>query len=372
MTTLSPIPEIIADIRAGKMVILVDDEDRENEGDIVLASDFVTAEAINFMVTHCRGLVCLTLTEERTRQLGLTQMTQVNNTPYNTAFTVSIEAAEGVTTGISAADRARTIAAAVAPNASAKDIVQPGHIFPITARPGGVLVRAGHTEAGCDLAGLAGLTPSAVICEIMNEDGSMARLPELLKFAEKHGIKIAAITDLIAWRSAHESLIEQIGERPVQTQWGTFNLTAFRDTASGATHFALAKGHIQAEQETLVRVHEPLSAVDWLDDGSAQHSWRLPQTLAHFAQSEQAAVLILLHKTEQSSEIFARLFPDAAPQTPRKWDPKTYGIGAQMLKHLGVGKMCLLSRPVPIPNMAGFHLEICSYLLPDGQRDMVN
>lgn len=367
MTTLSPIPEIIADIRAGKMVILVDDEDRENEGDIVLASDFVTPEAINFMVTHCRGLVCLTLTEARTKQLGLQQMTQSNNTPYGTAFTVSIEAATGVTTGISAADRARTIAAAIAPNAGPQDIVQPGHIFPITARPGGVLVRAGHTEAGCDLAGLAGLTPSAVICEIMNDDGSMARLPELLQFAQKHGIKIAAITDLIAWRSAHESLVEEMNARRTQTPWGEFNLTAFRDIASGATHFALSKGEISADKETLVRVHEPFSAADWLVSDATQ-SWNLPKALETLATADQA-VLILLHKTESGDDVLAKVFPDLAAKTPRKWDPKTYGIGAQMLKHLGVGKMCLLSRPVPIPNMAGFHLEICSYLRPDGVRE---
>ncbi|MDR2638200.1 MAG: 3,4-dihydroxy-2-butanone-4-phosphate synthase, partial [Zoogloeaceae bacterium] len=231
---IAPTEEIIAEIHAGRMVILVDEEDRENEGDLLIAAEHVTPEAINFMVTHCRGLVCLTITEARARQLGLAQMTRDNKTPYNTAFTVSIEAAEGVTTGISAFDRARTVQAAVARNATPEDIVQPGHIFPITAKEGGVLVRAGHTEAGCDLTRLAGLEPAAVICEVLKEDGSMARLPDLLEFARIHGIKVGSIADLIHYRAASETLVERVASRTVHTAHGEFLLHAYTDKASGA------------------------------------------------------------------------------------------------------------------------------------------
>ena len=233
-SSVSSTAEILADFRAGKMVILIDDEDRENEGDLLLAADFVTPEAINFMATHARGLICLTLTEERCRRLRLPLMTAVNGTKMSTNFTMSIEAAEGVTTGISAADRAKTIQAAVAPDAKPSDIVQPGHVFPVMARPGGVLTRAGHTEAGCDLGALTGLTPSAVICEIMKEDGTMARLPDLIGFAERHGLKIGTIADLIAYRSAHESMVERVGQQRVQTVVGELDLIVYRDRAVGS------------------------------------------------------------------------------------------------------------------------------------------
>ncbi|MBS7405939.1 MAG: 3,4-dihydroxy-2-butanone-4-phosphate synthase, partial [Oxalobacter sp.] len=252
---ISSTQEIIDELRAGRMVILVDDEDRENEGDLMIAADFVTPEAINFMAKHARGLVCLTLTQERCDQLGLAPMTRDNRSSFNTAFTTSIEAATGVTTGISAFDRARTIQVAVARDAKPDDIVQPGHIFPITAKQGGVLRRAGHTEAGCDLTALAGLTPASVIFEIMNEDGSMARLPQLLEFADRHHIKIGTIADLISYRNRHESIVERVAENDMQTRAGSFHAIVYRDKPSQSIHLALIKGTISPEQETLVRVH---------------------------------------------------------------------------------------------------------------------
>src|SRR4051812_47193022 len=242
LMSLSTTQEIVAELRAGRMVILVDEEDRENEGDLVLAAEFVTPEVINFMAKYGRGLICLTLTEERCEQLNLAMMTSRNGTSYGTNFTVSIEAAEGVTTGISAADRARTIQAAVAPHAKASDIVQPGHIFPLKAQKGGVLMRAGHTEAGCDFAELAGLTPAAVICEIMKDDGTMARLPDLIEFAQQHDLKIGTIADLIHYRSQNESIVERIVERTMQTVHGTFQVIAYRDKPSGGAHLAMVHG----------------------------------------------------------------------------------------------------------------------------------
>src|SRR5690349_13747764 len=239
---LTPIPEIVAELAAGRMVVLVDEEDRETEGDLVLAAEFVTPEAINFMARFGRGLVCLTLTEERCRQLNLPPMVNHNQSAHGTNFTISIEAATGVTTGISAADRARTVRTAVAKHARASDIVQPGHIFPIMAQPGGVLVRAGHTEAGCDLTQMAGLTPAAVICEILNDDGTMARLPDLERFATQHGVKIGAIADLIHYRAQNERLVERVGARPIRTPRGTFEMVVFRDKLTDATHLALVHG----------------------------------------------------------------------------------------------------------------------------------
>lgn len=361
MTDIAPIEDILADIQAGKMVILVDEEDRENEGDVIMASQFVTPEAINFMVTHCRGLVCLTLTEERCKRLGLTQMTRDNKTPHGTAFTVSIEAASGVTTGISAADRARTVQVAVAKNASADDIVQPGHIFPIMARPGGVLVRAGHTEAGCDLAGMAGLEPSSVICEIMNEDGTMARLPELIAFAHRHGLKIGTIADLIHYRAQSETLVERVLSKPVATAHGDFMLHAFVDRVGGTTQLALTKGEIRPEVETLVRVHEPLSVLDFLDPGSRRAAFTLDQAQAALARHGHG-VIVLMHHAESGEELVARLTADPASTRPvAKWDPRTYGIGAQILRQLGVRRMKLLGSPRKMPSMTGFDLEVTGY-----------
>ena len=361
-SSIAPIEEIIVELRAGRMVILVDEEDRENEGDLVLAAEHVTPEAINFMVTHARGLVCLTITEARSRQLGLTPMARDNKSPYNTAFTVSIEAAEGVTTGISAQDRARTVQAAVARNARPEDIVQPGHIFPITARPGGVLVRAGHTEAGCDLAQLAGLEPSSVICEILKDDGSMARLPDLIEFAREHGLKIGTIADLIHYRSRHEALVERSYSKNVKSVYGEFTLHAFTDLTTSEVHLALTRGEIAPERDTLVRVHEPLSVLDFLDPASGRHSFSLDQSLRALAQAE-SGVIVLLHRPETGQDILAALPDQAASQRPAaKWDPRIYGIGAQILRDLGVRKMKLMASPRRMPSVTGFDLEVTGYV----------
>ena len=284
------IEEIMLEMRAGRMVVLVDEEDRENEGDLILAAEHVTAEAINFMARFGRGLICLTLTEARCRQLGLTQMARDNKSPYSTAFTVSIEAAEGVTTGISAQDRALTIKAAVARNARPEDIVQPGHVFPIMAKHGGVLVRAGHTEAGCDLAQIAGLDPSSVICEILKDDGSMARLDDLIPFAQTHSLKIGSIADLINFRSRNETLVERAFSKPVQSVHGEFTLHAYTDRSTNEGHLALTKGEICADKETLVRVHEPLTVLDFLDPSSGRHSFSLDQARHASSKDDSGAV----------------------------------------------------------------------------------
>jgi len=363
--SISTTQEIVAELRAGRMVILVDEEDRENEGDLVLAAEFVTPEAINFMAKYGRGLICLTLTEERCEQLHLPMMTTRNGTSYGTNFTVSIEAAEGVTTGISAADRARTIQVAVAKRAKPSDIVQPGHIFPLKAQPGGVLMRAGHTEAGCDLAELAGLTPAAVICEIMKDDGSMARLPDLIEFAREHGLKIGTIADLIHYRSQHESIVDRVAERTMHTVHGAFRAIAYRDKSSGSAHLALVHGDILPNEQTLVRVHQPVSILDLLETKATTHSWNLASAMAAIKASERG-VLVLLNCEESAEQMFAQFNALSAPDSPSqsrgsKMDLRTYGIGAQILKDLGVGKMKLLASPRKMPSMAGFNLEVVGY-----------
>src|SRR5689334_10918216 len=282
---ISPITEIIGAIRAGEIVILVDDEDRENEGDLVFAAEFVSPEKINFLAKHGRGLVCMPITQAHALRLGLRPMVEHNRSRHGTNFTVSIEAAEGIATGISAHDRALTVKVAAALDARAEDIVQPGHVFPLVAQPGGVLVRAGHTEACCDLARLAGLAPAAVLCEIMRDDGSMARLPDLLKFAGEHGLKIGTIADLIEYRSRNESLVQRGAARDIDTPWGRFTLVPYRDIAVGATHLALVFGQIDRAAETLVRVHEPLSIVDLLDQGRGTHSWSVGDALTTIRQA---------------------------------------------------------------------------------------
>ena len=356
--SLSPTTEIIDELRAGRMVVLVDEEDRENEGDLVMAAEFATPEAINFMAKHGRGLICLTLTDERCQQLGLKQMVADNQTPYSTAFTVSIEAAQGVTTGISAADRAVTIQAAVKRDAKASDIIQPGHIFPLRAQPGGVLVRAGHTEAGCDLAALAGLVPAAVICEILKDDGTMARLPDLVIFAQQHNLKIGAIADLIHYRNETETLVERAANRLVQTIYGTFRLVAYRDKITREVHLALTRGEITADKETLVRVHEPISVMDFIDVIGGGHSWPILSALEMIAAAE-SGVLVLLRREETADALLHRL-ADTAPVS-HKFDLRDYGIGAQILRDLGVGKMKLLSSPRKMPAMDGFGLEVTGY-----------
>ncbi|MCX7659479.1 MAG: bifunctional 3,4-dihydroxy-2-butanone-4-phosphate synthase/GTP cyclohydrolase II [Caldimonas manganoxidans] len=364
---ISPIPELIAELAAGRMVILVDEEDRENEGDLVLAADHVTPEAINFMAKYGRGLICLTLTRERCERLQLPPMAARNGTKHGTAFTVSIEAATGVTTGISAADRARTIQVAVARDAKPSDLVQPGHIFPLQAQDGGVLMRAGHTEAGCDLAGMAGLTPAAVICEIMNDDGSMARLPDLEVFAQKHGLKIGTIADLIEYRSRNESLIERLGQRALNTPHGPFDCTIYRDR-SGGVHLALVKGRWLPHEEVVVRVHEPLSVLDLLDTSECTHSWPLGRALARLQQEERAVAVLLNCSSDGPEDLLRRLLPSEpalAPRPPAQMDLRTYGVGAQILRDLQVTKMKLLGSPRRMPSMVGYGLEVTAFIGPE-------
>ncbi len=359
---ISTIEDIIADLKHGKMVILVDEEDRENEGDLVLAADFVTPEAINFMAMYGRGLICLTLTEDRCQQLNLPLMVSANNSPLGTNFTLSIEAASGVTTGISAADRAKTVQAAVSNNAAPKDIIQPGHIFPLMAQNGGVLVRAGHTEAGCDLAGMAGLTSASVICEILKDDGSMARLPDLVEFSTKHKLKIGTIADLIHYRSLTESLVARVAEQTIQTIHGEFHLTAYLDKTANTTHLALVKGEINPDQETLVRVHEPLSVIDLLDINDNTHSWSVNDAMQIIAEAGQG-VIVLLHRKENSAELIDRIKLTTSEQTNIiKTDLRNHGIGAQILKDLNVGKMRLLAAPRKLPSVTGFGLEVTGHL----------
>jgi 3,4-dihydroxy 2-butanone 4-phosphate synthase/GTP cyclohydrolase II len=360
MTDIAPIQEIIAEIRAGRMVILVDEEDRENEGDLVFAAEFVTPEKINFMAKHGRGLICLTLTEAHCRQLNLPLMVRENGLPLATNFTLSIEAASGVTTGISAADRARTVQVAADKNAKPSDIVQPGHIFPLRAQNGGVLVRAGHTEAGCDLAQLAGLTPAAVICEILKDDGEMARLPDLIAYAKQHGLKIGTIADLIEHRSQHEKLVERVARRRVQTAYGGFDLVTYVDKTTQRTHLALVHGDICRDSETLVRVHEPLSVMDFLEQTDQAHSISVNQALQKIALSP-AGVLVLLHRGETAQDLRARAALESGVPHSAQWDPRSYGIGAQILRDLDVGRMRLLSTPHKMPSMTGFGLEVAGY-----------
>jgi len=359
---ISPVPELVAELAAGRMVILVDEEDRENEGDLVLAADHVTPEAINFMAKYGRGLICLTLTRERCEKLRLQPMAARNGTVHGTAFTVSIEAAEGVTTGISAADRARTVQAAVARDAKPRDLVQPGHIFPLQAQDGGVLMRAGHTEAGCDMAAMAGLTPAAVICEIMNDDGTMARLPDLEVFAQQHGLKIGTIADLIAHRSHNETLIERVGQRALTTPQGTFQCIAFRDR-SGGLHLALQHGQWQPGDEIVARVHEPFTALDLLDSGASVHSWPLPKALEAIQRSP-AGVAVLLNCSADVDTLLPQVLPEQASRPARglQVDLRTYGVGAQILRELGVTRMQLLGNPRRMPSMMGYGLEVTRFV----------
>ncbi|MDQ2779989.1 MAG: bifunctional 3,4-dihydroxy-2-butanone-4-phosphate synthase/GTP cyclohydrolase II [Pseudomonadota bacterium] len=362
--SITPVPELVAELAVGRMVILVDEEDRENEGDLVLAAEHVTPEAINFMARHARGLICLTLTRERCERLQLPPMAARNGTRHGTAFTISIEAATGVTTGISAADRARTVQAAVARDAGPADLVQPGHIFPLQAQDGGVLMRAGHTEAGCDLAGMAGLLPAAVICEVMNDDGTMARLPDLERFAATHGLKIGTIADLISHRSHHETLIERVGTRRLQTPQGEFECIGYQDQG-GFVHLALTHGQWVAEDEVPVRVHEPFTAFDLLDVGGSGHSWPLGKALAQLRSGPCGVAVLLNCSSSDAAALLPRLLAQPGspkPPAPRsQMDLRTYGIGAQILRNLGVRRMRLLGSPRRMPSMAGYGLEITGF-----------
>jgi 3,4-dihydroxy 2-butanone 4-phosphate synthase / GTP cyclohydrolase II len=366
LKSISPITDIIADIKNGKMVILVDDENRENEGDFVIAAEFATAEHINFMAKHGRGLICLTLTEARCNQLNLPPMVEKNDSRLGTNFTVSIEAARGVTTGISAADRATTIEAAVAKNAHAEDIVSPGHIFPLAAKEGGVLVRAGHTEAGSDLAALAGCEPFSVICEILKDDGEMARLPDLVGIAAQHNIKIGTIADLIKYRSETEKLIERAAERMVITSHGKMRLVAYRDKITSETHLALIKGQPTPEIECLVRVHEPLSVFDLLDSSSRTHSWSLIDALQAISHAP-SGVVVLLNHSESGNDLIARIQGADEPIRYHQ-ELRTYGIGSQILVDSGVGKMRLMATPRKMPSMMGFGLDVIGYSEAEQQR----
>ncbi|WFM72215.1 bifunctional 3,4-dihydroxy-2-butanone-4-phosphate synthase/GTP cyclohydrolase II [Halomonas sp. CKK8] len=371
---LAPIEELVEDIRQGRMVILMDDEDRENEGDIIMAAEKVEAEHINFMARHARGLICLPMTRERCERLQLPLMVRDNGSGFGTKFTLSIEAAEGVTTGISAADRARTVRAAVARDAVAADIVQPGHIFPLMAEPGGVLRRAGHTEAACDLSALAGLDPSGVICEVMNEDGSMARRAELERFAVEHGLKMGTIADLIHYRIHNEQTVQPVESTPVQTAFGELNLHVFRDSIQGAHHLALVKGHPHPEALTTVRVHlaNPMRDLLALQKGD-KPSWTAQQAVAEVAQAEHG-VFVLLDDGRPRQDLHAMLEVFLERRRPPRTSDSdgagnylTIGTGSQILRHLGVGRMRLLSSPWKFSALSGFDLEVVERLEPGEQ-----
>jgi len=370
---LNSTAEIIEDIRQGNMVILMDDEDRENEGDIIIAADKVRAEDINFMAKYARGLICLTLTHDRCRQLNLPLMVESNGTPFGCNFTVSIEAATGVTTGISAADRARTIQAAVAPDARPGDIIQPGHIFPVMANDGGVLRRAGHTEAGCDLAKLAGLTPASAICEIMNEDGSMARRADLEKFAVEHNLKIGTIMDLIHYRIANEQTIERVSQYPMQTEHGEFMVYCYRDLIKegNPVHLALVKGDIRQDEPTLARVLIADTVRDLLGiSNPVKTSWSLSRSLAR-VNEEGRGVVVVLAGDESSSNVLDeldtinRMSDSAAPAPAHHGVYLNVGTGSQILRDVGVGKMRLLSYPTRYA-ISGFDLEVVEYIPCEG------
>lgn len=360
--------EIIEDIRQGKMVVILDDEDRENEGDLIMAASKVRTEDINFMARYGRGLICLTLTDQRCQQLDLPLMVDSNTSAHATNFTVSIEAAEGVTTGISAADRAVTIQAAVASDAKPVDIVQPGHIFPLKAQAGGVLTRAGHTEAGCDYARLAGLEPAAAIVEILNEDGSMARLPDLVTFAEEHQLKIGTIEDLISYRVSNETTIERVAESDFETEYGTFRLYAYHDTIDEELHYALVKGKACSEDSVLVRVHMEDSLSDLINAPRKDTSWSLQDAMQRIEQEQNGIVVILRHR-ESNQELVRRIreYESSQSDTPSATkqsatELRTFGVGAQILSDLGVCKMRVLSSPKIMHGLSGFGLEVEEYV----------
>jgi len=365
---LNSTEEIIEDLRQGHMVVIMDDEDRENEGDLVMAAEQVTPAAINFMARYGRGLICLTLTKERCQQLRLPLMVGINESAHATNFTVSIESAEGVTTGISAADRATTVLAAVKSDAQPQDIVQPGHIFPLMAQPGGVLVRAGHTEAGCDLARMAGQTPAAVIVEILNEDGSMARRPDLELFAREHSLKIGTIADLIQYRVRNEKTVERISECMLPTEHGDFRLLAYQDTVDNELHLALVMGEVTPERPALVRVHMQNTLCDLFSTRHEGCGWPFTNAMACIAR-EGAGVIVVLRNHDTSREIIQRMreiqFHEqagASDSGDRAKHLRTFGVGAQILSDLGVRQMRVLSAPMALHGISGFQLEVVEYV----------
>lgn len=365
--SLNTAKEIIEDIRLGKMVILMDDEDRENEGDLIIAAESVQASDINFMAKFGRGLICLTLTKERCERLRLPLMVEENNETYATNFTVSIEASKGVTTGISAGDRAITVQAAVAADATPASIVQPGHIFPLMAQPGGVLTRAGHTEAGCDIARLAGKEPAAVIVEILNEDGSMARRPDLEVFAKEHDLKIGTIADLIEYRMQNEKTIERAADCNMPTEVGDFKLHAYRNVIDGQVHLALVKGELEAEKPTLVRVHVENSMCDIFASKRQDCGWPLRDAMKRIADEGEGVVIIL--RLAEESNMLVNMINQYDQQDrgedivhTEHDDLRSYGIGAQILTDLGVRKMRVLSAPKKMHALSGFGLEVTEYV----------
>ena len=365
---ISPIEEIVEEARNGRMYILVDAEDRENEGDLIIPAQFATPAQVNFMAKHGRGLICLAVTRDRAKLLELDMMARENRESMKTAFTVSIEAKEGVTTGISAHDRAHTIAVAIDPTKNADDIVSPGHVFPLVAKEGGVLVRAGHTEASVDISRLAGLYPAAVICEIMNDDGSMARLPELVTFAQLHGMKIGTIADLISWRRRHDRFLERRIESDFESAWGgKFRVIVFRNTLDGAEHVALVKGRVQGDQPTLVRVHR----IDFLSDFLGEAGKReglVRRAMEKLSASEEPGVAVFVRMG--MGEEIARALGGQAPVAEEPAHPlREYGVGAQILKDLGVRRMILMSntRPNVLPGLDGYGLTVEGWRRIDGE-----
>lgn len=371
---MDSVEDILDAIRAGQMVVILDDEDRENEGDLVMAASHVRPEDINFMARYGRGLICLTLTRDRCAQLRLPLMVSATDTRMSTNFTVSIEAAEGVTTGISAHDRARTVCAAVAPDARPDDLRQPGHIFPLMAQPGGVLTRAGHTEAGCDLARLAGLEPAAVIVEILRDDGSMARRDDLMRFARRHSLKIGTIADLIRYRLATEESVEIIYDRGVDTVHGAFRMVCFEDHVNQTVHLALVRGEIDPAVPTLVRVHrqETLGDVVGVLDPSLHRPLRDAMSLI----AEQGSGVIVILRPQETArdlmhgiEALGRREPELTARRERSMDLRTFGIGAQILRALGIKQMRVLSAPKHMHALSGFGLEVVEYVTPAAERE---
>lgn len=366
---VNPIGDIIEDLSQGRMVVLMDDEDRENEGDLVMAAEFVRPDDINFMAKYGRGLICLTLTQERCQQLQLPLMVSETQQQRSTNFTLSIEAKVGVTTGISAADRATTIQAAVRKNARPGDIVQPGHIFPLMAQRGGVLSRAGHTEAGVDLGRIAGLEPASVICEIMNEDGTMARMPELEVFAKEHNLKIGTIADLIHYRMENEATVKPAGQYTINTECGEFSVRAYHDTITDATHLALVKGEVSQDVPTLVRVHVQENLLDVFTDNHRSGSWTVHQAMAMVAK-EGVGVIVLIDQTDASKSVVSLLEKISSEKSiselpnvaHARASLRTYGVGSQILADIGVSKMRVMGHAIRLPGMSGFGLEVVEHL----------